>query len=392
MSLSPLSPRGRGPGVRGMVSGGVTPSPPTLSPEGRGGLDCSPSMHIDQFDYVLPERLIAQQPLPERDLSRLMLLRRDGSPPTDHVFRDLPSLLNPGDLLVLNDTRVLPARLVGRRARTGGKWEGLFLREETDGAWELLTQTRGRLLDGETIIVDPETPLTADAPLALRLEGKSASGRWLARPQPPAPAAELLARYGRTPLPPYIRKGRAAPDDRERYQTVYARRSGAVAAPTAGLHFTPRLFDALRDRGIDRTFVTLHVGAGTFQPVTAEDVTQHRVQPEWGEVPTATAEAVAACQGRGGRVVAVGTTSVRVLETAARSAPGSWSGWTDLTIRPPFEFRTVDALVTNFHLPRSSLLLLVAAFAGLEAVRAAYRLAVEREYRFYSYGDAMLIL
>ena len=167
-----------------------------------------------------------------------------------------------------------------------------------------------------------------------------------------------------------------------------------MAAPTAGLHFTPRLFDALKERGIERTFVTLHVGAGTFQPVTAEDVTQHHVQPEWGEVPAAAAEAITACKARGGRVVSVGTTSVRVLETAARMGEPlrSWSGWTDLTIRPPFTFRMVDALVTNFHLPRSSLLLLVAAFAGLETVQTAYRLAVEREYRFYSYGDAMLIL
>ncbi len=354
------------------------------------------SMHIDQFDYDLPERLIAQEPLPERDLSRLMVVRRDGSPPIDRIFRDLPALLDPSDLLVLNDTRVLPARLIGRRGRSGGKWEGLFLREEPGGAWELLTQTRGRLLTGETILVDPETPSAEgeSQPLSLRLEGKSASGRWLARPAEAGPVAGLLARYGRTPLPPYIRKGRAAPGDRERYQTVYARQAGAVAAPTAGLHFTPRLFDALQERGIERTFVTLHVGAGTFQPVTAEDVTQHRVQPEWGEVPAAAAEMVAACKARGGRVVSVGTTSVRVLETAARAAEGPlrpWSGWTDLTIRPPFAFKVVDALVTNFHLPRSSLLLLVAAFAGLEKMKAAYRLAVEREYRFYSYGDAMLI-
>ena len=226
--------------------------------------------------------------------------------------------------------------------------------------------------------------------------GKTPAGRWLARPEAAGPAAAVLARYGRTPLPPYIRKGRGQAADRERYQTIYARQAGAVAAPTAGLHFTPRLFEALQQRGIERTFVTLHVGAGTFQPVTAEDVTQHRVQPEWGEVPAAAAEAVTACQARGNRVVAVGTTSVRVLETAAlaseegRLAP--WSGWTDLTIGPAFAFRAVDALVTNFHLPRSSLLLLVAAFAGLETVQAAYQLAVEREYRFYSYGDAMLIL
>jgi S-adenosylmethionine:tRNA ribosyltransferase-isomerase len=354
-------------------------------------------MHIDQFDYDLPERLIAQEPLPERDQSRLLVVRRHGSQPIHHVFSDLPSLLNPGDLLVLNDTRVLPARLIGRRARSGGKWEGLFLREH-DGAWELLTQTRGRLMVGETILVDPETPLSGEGTPHLRLclVGKAASGRWLGQPEEAGTTQTLLARYGRTPLPPYIRKGRAVAADVERYQTVYARQLGAVAAPTAGLHFTPRLFDALKERGVERTFVTLHVGAGTFQPVSVEDVTQHQVQPEWGEAAAAAAQAVVACKERGGRVVAVGTTSVRVLETAAlASADGKvkpWSGWTDLTIRPPFTFKVVDALVTNFHLPRSSLLLLTAAFAGLETMHAAYRLAVECEYRFYSYGDAMLIL
>ena len=354
-------------------------------------------MHIDQFDYELPDRLIAQEPPPERDQSQLLVVRRDGRPPAHHRFHELPALLDPGDLLVLNDTRVLPARLVGRRARSGGRWEGLFLREDADGAWELLSQTRGRLLVGETLLVEPENPSSADAaPLRLCTVGKTPAGRWLARPEADGPAAALLVRYGRTPLPPYIRKGRAGAADRERYQTIYAREAGAVAAPTAGLHFTPRLFEALQQRGVERTFVTLHVGAGTFQPVTAEDVTQHHVQPEWGEVPAAAAAAVASCKARGKRVVSVGTTSVRVLETAALASGEeplqAWSGWTDLTIRPPFSFRAVDALVTNFHLPRSSLLLLVAAFAGLETVQAAYRLAVEREYRFYSYGDAMLIL
>ncbi len=343
-------------------------------------------MHIDQFDYDLPQRLIAQEPPAERDESRLLVVRRGGWPPVHHIFRDLPSLLNPGDLLVLNDTRVLSARLIGRRARSGGKWEGLFLREQ-DGAWELLTQTRGRLIVGETILVDAESE--AAAPLRLCLVGKSASGRWLARPEEAGTVQTLLARYGRTPLPFYIRKGRAEETDRDRYQTIYAHQPGAVAAPTAGLHFTPRLFNALAERGIERTFVTLHVGAGTFQPVTVEDVTQHQVQAEWGVVSAEAARAILACKQRGGRVTAVGTTSVRVLETAG---PAPWSGWTDLTIRPPFMFQVVDALVTNFHLPRSSLLLLTAAFAGLETMHAAYQLAVEEEYRFYSYGDAMLIL
>jgi S-adenosylmethionine:tRNA ribosyltransferase-isomerase len=329
------------------------------------------------------------------------------------VFRDLPDLLDPGDLLVLNDTRVLPARVVGRRARTEGKWEGLILGATQDGTWKLLCQTRGRLIVGETLLVDQPTPPHPNpsppaggrgargeggdrggGALRLCLVGKTPAGHWLAQPSEPGTPAELLARYGRVPLPPYVRKGRAAERDRERYQTIYANRVGAVAAPTAGLHFTPAVFAALRQRGIEWTFVTLHVGPGTFVPVQVEDVAEHRMQSEWGELPASTAEAINACKARRRRVVAVGTTTVRVLETAARNGVPltAWSGDTDLTIRPPFDFGAVDAVVTNFHLPRSSLLLLVAAFTGMESMRQAYRIAVEQQYRFYSYGDAMLIL
>ncbi|HZU34683.1 MAG TPA: tRNA preQ1(34) S-adenosylmethionine ribosyltransferase-isomerase QueA [Gemmataceae bacterium] len=345
-------------------------------------------MHIDQFDYPLPEHLIAQEPCSERDLSRLLVVRRGTKTLAHHTFRDLPRLLRAGDLLVLNDTQVLPARLLGKREQTGGKWEGLFLNERSDGTWEMIGQTRGRLVAGDRIVVKG-----ASTPLVLTLVARTSEGHWLVRPSPAGPAAELLTRYGQVPLPPYIRKGRAAEADRERYQTVYAQHAGAVAAPTAGLHFTPRVFEELRQHGIDRAFVTLHVGIGTFQPVKVTDVSQHHVQREWAELPAATAEAIRTCRVRGGRVVAVGTTSVRVLETVAATGPiQPWSGETDLTICPPFTFRVVDALVTNFHLPRSSLLLLVAAFTGLESMRQAYRVAVEQEYRFYSYGDAMLIL
>lgn len=347
-------------------------------------------MHLDDLDYPLPPHLIAQHPAPERDGSRLLVVRRGGPVVGHHIFRDLPGLLRPGDLLVLNDTRVFPARLVGRRERTGGKWEGLYLHDAPGGAWEMLCQTGGRPRAGEAVLAEPEA---GGEPLRLTLLGRTPGGHWLVRPEAGGSAAELLARFGRVPLPPYIRKGRGEGADRERYQTVYADRAGAVAAPTAGLHFTPQLFAELAGRGIGRAFVTLHVGPGTFQPVQAADPAEHRVQPEWGEVPAETAAVVAACKARGGRVVAVGTTSVRVLETAAREGLGkSWSGLTDLTVCPPFEFRWVDALVTNFHLPRSSLLLLVAAFTGLESMRAAYAEAVAHGYRFYSYGDAMLIL
>lgn len=351
------------------------------------------SLRLDDLDYELPLRLIAREPAAQRDQSRLLVVRRGGAVLAHQHFHDLPTWLAPGDLLVLNDTRVLPARLVGRREKTGGRWEGLFVRE-VEGAWEVLAQTRGRPAVGEVLLAEPGS-------LRLVLTGRTPEGRWLLRPEVPAPAVELLARHGQVPLPPYIRKARAdagvaetANDDRDRYQTLYARQAGAVAAPTAGLHFTPSVFEALRAWGVGCAFVTLHVGPGTFQPVQAEDVTQHRVQAEWGELPPATIEAIAACKARGNRVVAVGTTTVRVLESAAvaNGAVQPWSGECNLTICPPFVYRVVDALVTNFHLPRSSLLLLVAAFTGLESMRAAYREAVAEEYRFYSYGDAMLIL
>jgi S-adenosylmethionine:tRNA ribosyltransferase-isomerase len=347
-------------------------------------------IRLDEFDYDLPPHLVARAPSPRRDESRLLVVQRSGGVLGHGRFSDLPEWLRAGDMLVLNDTRVLPARLVGRRYASSGRWEGLFLQTRADGCWELLAQMRGRPIVGETLLVE-------QGGLELELVGKTGEGRWLVRPREAGAAEELLLRHGQVPLPPYIRKARGsddeAPGDRERYQTIYARRPGAVAAPTAGLHFTAAVFEALRLRGVEQALVTLHVGPGTFQPVQVEDVAEHRMQAEWGELPAETAQAVADCKARGGRVVAVGTTSVRVLETAgAGGIVRAWSGQTDLTIRPPFSFRAVDALVTNFHLPRSSLLLLVAAFMGLEPMRQAYRAAVSQQYRFYSYGDAMLIL
>jgi S-adenosylmethionine:tRNA ribosyltransferase-isomerase len=338
------------------------------------------------LEYELPSNLIAQEPCAERDRARLLTLHRRDATIAHHVFHELPELLLPGDLLVLNDTRVLPARLLGHRARTGGKWEGLFLRQHPGGLWELLSQTRGRLVPGEEIVVEPGT-------LRLHLVNKTEERSWLARPSESDSPADLLRAFGKVPLPSYIRKGQAADFDRDRYQTVFARRAGAVAAPTAGLHFTPRLFDRLKQRGVGSTFVTLHVGLGTFQPIRAEDFTRHRMHREWGELSANAAEAIVSCRQRGGRVVAVGTTSVRVLETVAGSGPvRPWSGETDLYIHPPYEFRAVDALITNFHLPRTSLLLLVGAFAGADLIRQAYGTAIEQRYRFFSYGDAMLIV
>jgi S-adenosylmethionine:tRNA ribosyltransferase-isomerase len=344
-------------------------------------------MASDFFDYDLPPDLIAQEPLAQRDQSRLLVVRRDTGTLSHHVFADLPDLLEAQDLLVLNDTRVLPARLRGRRRRTGGKWEGLFLRIADDGTWELLSKTRGRLYKEETIEVD--------GGLGLRPVRQLAPGRWLMAPDSKEDFVELLSRLGEVPLPCYIRRGHADEPDRDRYQTVYARQPGAVAAPTAGLHFTPRVFERLSARGIAWTLATLHVGAGTFQPIKAADYRQHRMHPEWGQLSADTASTITACKERGGRVVAIGTTTVRLLETAALAHPqalAAWAGESDLFVYAPFRFRVVDALVSNFHLPRSTLLLLVAAFAGADLLRQAYATAIEQRYRFYSYGDAMLVL
>lgn len=338
------------------------------------------------FDYRLPPQLIAQQPCTPRDHARLLVAgRRDQSLRRCRFF-ELPELLAPGDLLVLNDTRVLSARLLGRRARTGGKWEGLFLRTLPDGSWEMLCQTRGRLEPGENIAVDP-------GPLDLILLGRLPEGRWQVQPSVQETPAVILQKHGHVPLPPYVRKGVDRPDDRDDYQTIFAQHPGAIAAPTAGLHFTPQVFENLGKRGIAWTFVTLHVGAGTFQPMQTDDPTKHHMHEEWGEITSAAAMAITKCKQAGGRVIAVGTTSVRVLETIARAGPvRPWSGETDLFIHPPYEFRLVEGLITNFHLPRSTLLLLVSAFAGIALLEKAYRNAMDEGYRFYSYGDAMLIL
>jgi S-adenosylmethionine:tRNA ribosyltransferase-isomerase len=263
----------------------------------------------------------------------------------------------------------------------------LFVREFPDGLWELLCQTRGRMTPGETILVDP-------GPLVLRLARRADEGRWLACPEPAGKVLDLLGAHGSVPLPLYIRKGRALPEDGKRYQTVFARQPGAIAAPTAGLHFTPQLFERLQTCGIEWAFVTLHVGLGTFQSIQTADVTQHRMHHEWGELPQSTVDAIARCRQRRRHVVAVGTTCVRVLETvaAAGGIGQPWSGETGLFIYPPYTFQVVDALVTNFHLPKTTLLLLVSAFAGADLIRRGYEAAIEQKYRFYSYGDAMLIV
>jgi S-adenosylmethionine:tRNA ribosyltransferase-isomerase len=342
---------------------------------------------ISDFDYELPPEAIAQAPLAERDASRLMVLDRARGNRQHRMFRDLPDLLRPGDLLVLNRSRVIPARLLGRRA-SGGAAEILLVRDLGDGRWQALVRPGRHLRPGQRVTVDEDLSVVIESE-ALAEDGRRRV-RLLSRRRDVAGA---LARSGHVPLPPYVRRPDTAAD-RERYQTVYAREPGSVAAPTAGLHFTPELLARLRAAGIGAAEVVLHVGPGTFRPVTAERVEDHRVQPEAYDIPEETALAIGETRARGGRVVAVGTTTVRTLEGAARDTGEvhAAAGETDLVIVPGFRFRVVSALVTNFHLPRSSLLLLVSAFAGREAVLEAYADALASGYRFYSYGDAMLIL
>lgn len=351
---------------------------------------------LDSYDYKLPAGRIADTPPAQRDSSRLMSLDRAAQSIAHRTIRDLPELLRRGDLLVLNETRVLPARLQGFRTATGGQWEGLFLGRASDGAWRIIGKTRGRLAVGETLSVpvpaDRQAASTGADLLTLHLESQGADGEWRAQPDRAGSAAELLERYGSMPLPPYIHRDQPRAEDRERYQTVFARHPGAVAAPTAGLHITPGLLTACSERDIAHACVTLHVGLGTFRPVTAARLSEHVMHREWCDLPSATASAIQKTRERGGRIVAVGTTVVRTLEAVAALGPvRAWQGETDLLIRPPYEFRVVDALLTNFHLPRSTLLALVYAFGGRKFIRQAYDAAIEREYRFYSYGDAMLI-
>jgi len=347
----------------------------------------------NDFDFDLPAELIAQHPVEPRDRSRLMVVDRRRGGWEHRVFAELPELLHPGDVVVRNDTRVVPARLVGRREATGGRWEGLFLRERPDGLWEVLAKTRGRPVPGEHVVVG--------LGLRLVLAARGESGCWIVRPRRDSGDASdegettlaLLERHGQTPLPPYIRRGRAAPGDRLAYQTVYALRPGSVAAPTAGLHFTEAVLDRLAARGIACVDLTLHVGLGTFRPIETHRLEDHVMHAEWAELSPAAVATLEAHRRQGGRIVAVGTTTARTLETAAASGTlQPFAGETRLFIRPGHVFRGLDALVTNFHLPRSSLLVLVSALAGIDLIRAAYAEAIRCRYRFFSYGDAMLIL
>jgi len=337
-------------------------------------------LFIEDFDYRLPSELIAQRPSDARTASRLLRVGADTL--INHRFADLPQLIEPGDLLVFNDTRVIKARLFGRK-ETGGQIEVLIERVLSDH--EALAQVHaGRA-------AKPGSTLQLAAGLDVRVLGRVGEFYHLRFPEGSS-VLEQLERHGSVPLPPYISHAPKA-DDERRYQTVYAKSPGAVAAPTAGLHFDEPLLAALAQGGVEFAYVTLHVGAGTFQPVRVKNLAEHRMHGEYYEIPAATASAIEAARKRRGKIIAVGTTTVRCLEAsaAAHGAPVAGAAETDLFITPGFGFRVVDRLITNFHLPKSTLLVLVSAFAGIEPIRRAYRHAIEQRYRFYSYGDAMLV-
>jgi len=349
-------------------------------------------MKTDDLDYKLPSELIAQDPATVRSESRLLVLDRSTGRLTDSRFSRVGEFLRPGDCLVLNDTKVLPARFFARR-RTSGKLEGLFLRQATlRGVWEVMLKGARKVKLDESI--DIEDRSQRDFCTARVLE-KKPDGECLLEVDTQADVEAILNQVGFPPLPPYIHRDHdlaKAESDLRRYQTVYARCPGAVAAPTAGLHFTDELMSQLKAAGIEFAYVTLHVGAGTFKPIATEQVEEHEIHREWYRLDAANAEAILAARQNGGRIIAVGTTVTRVLETVAKSGPlAAGAGTTNLFITPGCEFRIVDAMITNFHLPRSTLLALVGAFAGLDRMLAAYRHAIEQRYRFYSYGDVMLI-
>lgn len=345
-------------------------------------------MRLDEFDYQLPEELIAQEPIPQRDHARLLVVERQSGRWTHHTFADLPALLPQDTVLVFNDTRVIAARLRGRK-ESGGKIEVLLVRRlpGVEEEWEVLCRGSQKVRGGTRVFFAA----------GLQAEWKSPprAGRGVLRFFPPGDFLALLEQVGEVPLPPYIKRpSQATKEDRERYQTVYARRPGAIAAPTAGLHFTEELLQTLQRQGVETLFVTLHVGIGTFQPVRVEHVEQHRMETEEYEISEEVAARLNRAKANGRKVVAVGTTSTRTLEAAALPSGEILHGRraTDLFIYPGYRFRVIDGLVTNFHLPRSTPLLLVSAFAGWDVIARAYAEAIVQRYRFYSYGDAMLLL
>lgn len=339
-------------------------------------------MKTHDFYYDLPEELIAQEPIADRSSSRLMCLDKTTGKTEDRHFYDIVDLLRPDDLLVLNDTKVIPARLFGKKTDTGGAIEFLLLRRITADEWEVILKPGRRAKPGAKFVFGDE--------LFAEVLSVGEDGTRIVKFSYDGIFEEVLDRLGEMPLPPYITKRL---EDKNRYQTVYAKNSGSAAAPTAGLHFTPELLAKIREKGVDVEFLTLHVGLGTFRPVKAEDIGEHHMHSEFYILPEKTAEAVNRAKARGGRVISVGTTATRVLETAGGGGLPlhECSGWTDIFIYPGVKFNVIDALITNFHLPESTLIMLVSALAGRENVLAAYNEAVRKRYRFFSFGDAMFI-
>ena len=343
-------------------------------------------MHVAEFDYDLPPALIAQYPPESREQSRLLVVNRANAALISTTFAHLPEYLKPSDVLVVNDTKVIPARLQGRKQPTGGKIEILLVRPLHENIWEVLIG--GKTRPGTNIVF-------GDGKLACTVWEKDETGRGIVEFAPKANLPALFAEIGETPLPPYIKRPQGVLSaDPARYQTVYAKHDGAVAAPTAGLHFSESLLDQIKAKGVELVTVTLHVGPGTFQPVKVEQVEEHHIPPEWYELSAPAAQTLNHALHAGRRIIAVGTTTTRLLEMVHRKyhALQADRGWADLFIYPGFRFQVAQALITNFHLPKSSLLMLVSAFGGLDLIRRAYQEAIAQQYRFYSYGDAMLLI
>ncbi len=354
-------------------------------------------MRTDELDFYLPEELIAQQATVDRSSSRLMVLHRNKGQIEHRHFRDIEAYLCPNDCLVLNNTQVIPARFFMKR-QTGGKLEGLFLHLDEQRNWVTLLKGAGKVKPGEVLLLEPAFIEQSKGTPTIEIKAieRLGDGHWLISPVHPMHHLDLLNRYGMTPLPPYIHRERdliTDENDRYRYQTVYASVAGSVAAPTAGLHFTPELLTRLEQLGIQRAEVTLHVGVGTFRPVTVDNLNEHIMHSEWYALNQRNAGIINQTRNIKGRIVPVGTTSVRTLESIAQSGSiNAGQGETDIFIKPGYEFKATDVLITNFHLPRSTLLALVSAFAGLDFIKEAYQIAIKEKYRFFSYGDAMLIL
>ena len=344
---------------------------------------------ISHYDYTIPKHLIAQHPIAKRDESRLLVLHRKSTRIEHRKFYDIIEYLNCGDVLVLNDTKVAPARIIGYRT-TGGRVEGLIIKEILENTWEILLQSNHRLKETESLCFGNNTVIG-------RLVCRNDTGSWTIRFENRKKFIEMLESSGRMPLPPYIKRN---PEDKssgihdvERYQTIYAKKMGAIAAPTAGLHFTENILQELTNKGIKIVYITLHVGLGTFKTIKEEDFRQHTIHKEFYNIPEAAIDTINKAKSLGKRIIATGTTTCRVLETLARNHTSKRSsGWTDLFIYPPYKFKLTDSLITNFHLQRSTLILLVSAFAGGENIASSYEEAISLGYRFYSYGDCMLIV